>query len=400
MEVGFIMTAKRLLSTFIALLLISVSMNTYGLSTELENELKDSVILVTNSNRAYANNTETFIDTSNRDVKSLVINGRTLIPLRFVAESFGAEVSFDSKTSTATITANGVQAKFTSKNKTMLVGDKKIPMDEPAQIINNRMFIPLRALAENALGKNVFYDKGLIIISEVPKKIDPKKVDELIVKFSNYVSPFAYQLSKPVKGDMIAVIKTNYGDIKIKLFYDDAPMAVENFVKLSQNGYYKDVIFHRVINEFMIQGGDPTGTGMGGQSIWGVKFNDEISDRCTTFAVPSLWQTAVLNTNGSQFFIVQNSKITDELKENFITLGIEKNLVEEYSTVGGTPWLDGNYSIFGQVYEGMDVVDKIAAVKTGANDKPVDEIKIITVDTFKLGYEGPKIVFEKSAYNR
>ncbi len=393
------MIFKRLLSIFIVLLLISGSMNIFGLSTELKNELKDSVVLLTNSNRAYANNTDTYIDTSDKEVKALVKNGRTLIPLRFVAENFGADVSFDSKTSTAIITYNGVQVKFTSNNKTMLVGDKKILMDEPAQIINNRMLIPLRALAENALGKKVFYDKGLIIISQTQKNLDSKKVDELIAKFSNSDSPFAYQLSKPVKGDMIAVIKTNYGDIKIKLFYEDAPMTVENFVKLSQKGYYNDVIFHRVINDFMIQGGDPTGTGAGGQSIWGVKFRDEFSNRLYNIRGALSMANSGPNTNGSQFFIVQNSKITDGLKDNLLAMGLDKNLVEEYSKVGGTPWLDGYHSVFGQVYEGMDVVDKIAAAKTGINDRPVDEIKIISVETFKLGYEGQKIVFEKNAYD-
>ena len=389
------MIAKRLLSTFIVLLLISGSINIFGISTDLENELKDSVVLVTNSNRAYANNTDTYIDTSNKEVKALVKNGRTLIPLRFVSENFGAQVSFDSKTSTATITFNGVQVKFTSNNKTMLVGDKKFLMDEPAQIINNRMLIPLRALAENALGKNVFYDKGLIIISQTQKNLDSKKVDELIAKFS----PFTYQLSKPVKGDMVAVIKTNYGDIKIKLFYEDAPMTVENFVRLSQKGYYEDVIFHRVINDFMIQGGDPTGTGAGGESIWGKKFGDEFSERLYNIRGALSMANSGPNTNGSQFFIVQNSKITDGLKDNLISMGIDINLIEEYSKVGGTPWLDENHSVFGQVYEGMDVVDKIAAAKTGINDRPVDEIRIISVETFKLGYEGQEIVFDKTTYD-
>ncbi|KNY25215.1 peptidylprolyl isomerase [Pseudobacteroides cellulosolvens] len=393
------MTAKKLLSKSLMLLLISSSMNVFGLSTELENDLKDSVVLFANSNMAYSNNTDTYIDTSNKEVKALVKNGRTLIPLRFVSENFGAQVSFDTKTSTATITANGNKVKLTSNNKTMLVGDKKVLMDEPAQIINGRMLVPLRALAENALGKDVFYDNGLIVISQTKKSLDSQKINELFTKFNNSASSFAYQLSKPIKGDMVAVMKTNFGDIKIKLFYEDAPIAVENFVKLSQKGYYNNLIFHRVINNFMIQGGDPKGNGTGGESIWGKPFSDEFSKRLYNIRGALSMANSGANTNGSQFFIVQNPLFNDELKENCKSIGMDQKFIDEYSKVGGTPWLDGRHSVFGQVYEGMDIVDKIAAVKTGVNDKPVDDVKLLSVQTYKLGYEGQNIVFEKSAFD-
>ena len=149
---------------------------------------------------------------------------------------------------------------------------------------------------------------------------------------------------------LVATIKTNMGDIEIKLFEKLTPKTVENFVGLAKEGYYKGVIFHRVIDKFMIQGGDPTGTGRGGQSIWGKSFEDEI--------VPSLvfdkpgylaMANAGPNTNGSQFFI----------------------------TVVPTPWLNGHHTIFGEVIGGMDVVYDISKVRTSKpGDKPLKDVVI------------------------
>jgi cyclophilin family peptidyl-prolyl cis-trans isomerase len=146
----------------------------------------------------------------------------------------------------------------------------------------------------------------------------------------------------------IAVIKTNMGTIELELFPKEAPKAVENFTKLANKGYYDGVTFHRVIDNFMIQGGDPTGTGRGGESIWGESFKDEISpnlkfDKAGILAMAN----AGPNTNGSQFFI----------------------------TLAATPWLDGHYTIFGKVIEGMDVVKAIGKVKTTKPyDKPVKNV--------------------------
>ena len=150
----------------------------------------------------------------------------------------------------------------------------------------------------------------------------------------------------------VAVINTNLGTIEIELFADQTPKTVENFVGLAEKGYYNGIIFHRVIADFMIQGGDPTGTGRGGNSLWGAPFADEI--------VPSLKhdEPGVLsmansgpNTNGSQFFI----------------------------TVVPTPWLDGKHTVFGKVINGMNVVYDISKVKTAAGDKPVDDVVMETV---------------------
>jgi len=151
----------------------------------------------------------------------------------------------------------------------------------------------------------------------------------------------------------VAVIKTNMGTIEIELFAKETPKTVENFVGLANKGYYNGVIFHRVIDNFMIQGGDPTGTGRGGDSFWGGKFADEI--------VPSLKhdQPGILsmanagpNTNGSQFFI----------------------------TLVATPWLDGKHTVFGKVIAGMDVVSAIGKVATSKpGDKPLKDVVMESV---------------------
>ena len=391
------MSAKKFISILIMTLLTSANLNVFGLSNELENDLKDAVVLLVNSNRAYAKNIPTYIDTSNTEVKAIVKNGRTLVPLRFISENFGADVSFDNATKTAIINFNNSSVRLTSNDKTMLIDEKKVVMDEPAQIINDRMLVPLRALAENALGKEVFYDKGLIVISESKMNLDLERTQELITKFNSSESPVSYQLSEPVKGDMVAVMKTNQGDIKIKLFYEDAPLAVENFVRLSQKGYYDGIIFHRVINNFMIQGGDPQGNGRGGESIWGKPFKDEFSSKLHNIRGALSMANSGINTNGSQFFIVQKQILDYQTKEYCKSIGMDQQLIESYSQIGGTPWLDGSHTVFGQVYEGLDVVDKIANVEVGINDKPLEDVKILSVQTYKLGNENEPIVFEDSS---
>lgn len=170
--------------------------------------------------------------------------------------------------------------------------------------------------------------------------------------------------NKPEKDNMseiedsmlVAVMKTNMGTVEIELFEKQTPKTVENFVGLAKKGFYNGVIFHRVISNFMIQGGDPTGTGRGGESLWGKKFNDEF--------VPSLkhdvpgvlsMANAGTNTNGSQFFI----------------------------TLVPTPWLDGKHTVFGKVINGMDVVNAIGKVQTGPMDKPAKDVVIEEVTTEK-----------------
>ncbi len=145
-----------------------------------------------------------------------------------------------------------------------------------------------------------------------------------------------------------ATLQTNHGAIDIELFDEDAPKTVENFKKLAQDGFYDGVIFHRVISDFMIQGGDPTGTGSGGP---GYQFEDEFNDHKVEKGALAM-ANAGPNTNGSQFFIV---------------------------TADACPWLDGKHTVFGRVTTGMDVVSAIEQVDTGPGDRPRDEVRIESV---------------------
>jgi cyclophilin family peptidyl-prolyl cis-trans isomerase len=145
-----------------------------------------------------------------------------------------------------------------------------------------------------------------------------------------------------------ATMQTNHGAIELELFDADAPATVDNFTKLARDGFYDGVIFHRVIRDFMVQGGDPTGTGSGGP---GYKFADEFNSHKIVRGALAM-ANAGPNTNGSQFFIV---------------------------TADACPWLDGKHTVFGEVTSGMDVVDKIEGVPTGPGDRPLDDVRIESV---------------------
>lgn len=154
----------------------------------------------------------------------------------------------------------------------------------------------------------------------------------------------------------IVEIETNMGTFEVALRSDIAPKASENFIKHAEDGYYNGVIFHRVIKGFMIQGGDPTGTGRGGKSIWGSPFEDEVTDS-VKFDRPYLLAMANAGpkTNGSQFFI----------------------------TTAATQWLHKKHTIFGEVVKGQDIIQKIDSTKTGPGDRPVEEVKILRMTVKK-----------------
>lgn len=185
----------------------------------------------------------------------------------------------------------------------------------------------------------------------------PPQPPESVLPNENAMSDFD-QTALPEAGEQIIVMETSKGTIKIRLFPTLAPKTVENFAGLADKGYYDGLKFHRVIPDFMIQGGDPNGNGTGGESLWGGKFEDEFSPSLHNIRGALSMANSGPNTNGSQFFIVQNAD--------------------------GTPWLDGHHTVFGQVFEGMDIVDAIATAERDASDKPLEEIKMekVTLSTF------------------
>lgn len=188
------------------------------------------------------------------------------------------------------------------------------------------------------------------------------------------------QLEKPKKGEKIAVLNTNHGQIKIRLFPQAAPKAVENFIGLIQNKYYDKTIFHRVIKDFMIQGGDPTATGRGGKSIWNKAFEDEFSINFRNIRGALSMANAGPNTNGSQFFIVQvpscQEDIIRQMEDAGPSRGFTEDVIEAYKNNGGAWWLDGKHTVFGQVFQGLDVVDEISGLKVNYMDKPLEDVII------------------------
>ena len=195
-----------------------------------------------------------------------------------------------------------------------------------------------------------------------------------------------FQLEKPVKGDTVAIMHTTMGDIKIKLFKNETPKTFENFTTHAKNGYYNGLIFHRVIKDFMIQGGDPMGNGMGGESIWGRKFQDEFTPELHNLRGALSMANAGPNTNGSQFFIVQADTCPANMLEQMEDLpdAFPLECAKAYAEMGGTPWLDFRHTVFGQVYDGMDVVDKIANCKVGMNDKPMFDVTIESIEIVEM----------------
>ncbi|HCM23169.1 MAG TPA: hypothetical protein DHW78_02405 [Ruminococcaceae bacterium] len=220
-----------------------------------------------------------------------------------------------------------------------------------------------------------------------------------------------YQLEKPKDGEEVAVLETTMGTIKVRLFPEAAPKTVENFKGLIQKGYYNGLTFHRVIKNFMIQGGDPTGTGTGGESIWGKPFADEFNANLVNLRGSLAMANSGSNTNGSQFFINQkgpvqsgewdqingmykqlksyDSSLWPQVEQQQYTILDPHKITDTYRKLyekqGGNPTLDGAYnvfnpprghSVFGQVCEGMGVVDKIAAVPVDSQDKPTAAVKI------------------------
>ena len=241
---------------------------------------------------------------------------------------------------------------------------------------------------------------------------------------NNASGSVGYQLEMPQAGEEIAVMHTSMGDIKIRFFPEAAPKAVENFKTHAKEGYYDGLTFHRVINDFMIQGGDPAGDGTGGESIWGEPFEDEFSPNLFNIRGALAMANSGRNKNGSQFFINQApasafagwdyykkywkeykaalEQVGEEYQDQFATQfgsafdtdKLTPEIEKLYEENGGNPNLDGAYSpvnrghtVFGQVFEGMDVVDSIAGVEVDTQtSKPVTAVVIESIEI--TTYEG------------
>ncbi len=188
------------------------------------------------------------------------------------------------------------------------------------------------------------------------------------------------QLNSEVQANEVLVeMNTTMGTISIKLFPELAPKTVENFLTHSKNGYYDGIIFHRIIKDIMIQGGDPTGTGMGGESIYGATFEDEFNPELMNLRGALSMANAGPGTNGSQFFIVQASNVPANMLKQMKDYDYPEQVVNAYAEQGGTPWLDGKHTVFGQVVNGMDVIDAMADVAKNGQDKPLEEISITNI---------------------
>lgn len=261
------------------------------------------------------------------DTQPQIINDRTLVPMRKIFEEIGAQVQWDDGT---------VNASYNDTEITLTVGDKtavikkaddiqNITLDTEPMLINDRTLVPLRFVGES-LGLNVAWDEN-----------------EQTVYLCKYEKPAAIM---DVGG---------YGRMVIELYPEYAPKTVANFIKLAKSGFYNGLTYHRVIKDFMIQGGDPMGTGFGGSSetIEGEFAANGFTQNTLAHkrGVISMARSMQYNSASSQFFIMHQDNA----------------------------YLDGEYAAFGKVKSGIGVVDKIANVKTDANDKPLESVVISSI---------------------
>ena len=210
----------------------------------------------------------------------------------------------------------------------------------------------------------------------------------LIVLIGVIVYGYYKNATMEVKRPVATMEVENFGTVKMELYPEYAPETVANFITLANRGFYDGLTFHRIIKDFMIQGGDPLGNGTGGESIWAGKdttidagngFKDEFSAFLYNIRGSLSMANAGTGTNGSQFFINQN---TTDMSSQLSSSSYPGKIVDAYKN-GGNPNLDSKHTVFGQVIDGMDVVDKIASVETDDNDKPKTDVKIESIEIIK-----------------
>lgn len=212
------------------------------------------------------------------------------------------------------------------------------------------------------------------------------------------------QFAVPADGEPIAILDTSAGEIRVVLYPKIAPMAVENFIGLAQQGYYDGISFHRLVKDFVIQSGDATGTGTGGNTIWnGNAFSVEPSDRLHHYsgALAMAHPDGDPHGNTSQFYIVQTPKdsVSKEAAQSLQDAGLREAVTDAYRAVGGAPYLDNLYTVFGQVYKGMAVVDAIAATPCDESGVPKEAVLIrsVKISAYSAAEEEAALAADASA---
>ena len=325
----------------------------------------------------------------------VVVDGRTLIPVRGVFEALGFEVDFDEEARTATLSQADTEIIVTVGEVVFTTNGEEFELDVPAQIIGGRTMLPIRALVES-LGMTVrwFEDTRTVVI-----------LDELrgFIDWTPNPNAIENQLAMPEAGDPIAIVHTTLGDIYIRLFPQYAPLTVANFVAHAQSGYYDGVIFDRVIENFVNQTGDPTGTGgLESVSSFGVPFGVELSQNLRHIrGAVSMGHFNVMGDVKSHFFFV--TRLTQEgMRLDNILLHIEdpdsianttrsadfefrsgdiwpEGMLEWYLEHGGTYHHDFWHPVFGQVFQGMDVVEAIEVAEKDEDGLIIEDVVITSI---------------------
>ena len=334
---------------------------------------------------------------------------RTLVPIRAVFEALGFHVDWSPSGSVLLTRGDdeiGIKASTSIIEASNLasINGEYVPLGFPTMIFGDRTLVPVQGLLER-MGHIVEWDEGTRTMN----------INSLMgyVSWDFHSGAFANQISPPEAGEEFAIIHTSLGEIHMRLFPELAPLAVENFVTLAQEGYYDGLVFHRIIEGFMAQGGCPYGTGAGGESMWGMPFGNETSPNLRHIRGALSMANAGGRSNNSQFFIVQADdmyyRFVPQLEEFLATrdepgtdggytrieqFPAEFEFVQHYLEYGGWPHLDFAHTVFGQVFEGMDVVDAIAAVQTDEDDRPLVDVIIVRIEIVEFE-EVEEVEFEE-----
>jgi len=322
---------------------------------------------------------------------------RTLVPIRAVFEAMGYEVSWSPGGYVALSRFNdeiefNVTATIVNASSLVRVNGEYVPLGFPTMLVGHRTMARMC---------NLLTHLGHLVDWDVADDALTMHITSLMGSVSWDFTPGALhnQMALPEPDEEFAIIHTNLGEIHLRLFANAAPLAVENFVAHAMGGYYDGLLFHRVIDNFVIQSGCPQGDGQGGESIWGAPFGNETTPNLRHIRGALSAANTGPNSNRSQFFIVQGENLyyrfVQELEEALATqddlaagdthtLGelfpSEFEFIQHYLEYGGWPHLDFGHTVFGQVFYGMDVVDAIAAMQTDADDKPIEEIIIESIE--------------------